>query len=170
MKTKNLLMIGLIALMSITISCKEDEAEANIGSEADLIGTWAFESASVEALINGQDFIQYFIDNLGLTEAEAEQLRSFFDFEAEIDDTMMITFKADGTYDAGAEDTGTFKFDATAKTILLDGGTVDEFTMDVLTLTSSAVSLSYSYTEQMDFDDDGTNEDFKVTTILNLKK
>lgn len=175
---KNLLRnLAFLLTMSVTLSflasCSEDDEGDNVGSSEDLIGTWNVSALDFEFTINGEDFIQWLVDNAGLSNDDAEFFRDLFETAFSEDITGSFNFNADGTYtatDGGTTyETGTWSLDGNLLTLNVDGDD-EPVTLTVNTLTSSALVLSLEETQTEDFDEDGATEEIRIAIQITLAK
>jgi hypothetical protein len=151
-------------------SCNKDDDGNSSTNEDDLIGVWTINSANSNAdiSINGVSIVDYFMDTFDLTEAEAEEFASLFEFEL----SGTIEFNSNGTYVADIEDgTETGTWELNNNTITMDKGTEDEVDFQIKSLTSSKLVIEFSETSSdEDIDEDGTPETMKVDMHLELSK
>lgn len=165
------LLIVLLALSFVLFTSCDDDEEGEVGGRADLIGTWSFVDFTFEFLVDGEDFIQWSIDNLGLTEEEAEELEALFNEDFESPEGT-VTFNDDDTYTAtspGEEDeTGSWSKNGETLTIDPDGDSPTTF--EILKLNNSTLVIGYTESDSDDFDEDGTSENLEFNTTLTLEK
>jgi hypothetical protein len=159
-KLKSLILVGLVAF---TFSaCEKDKGT---GTNADnIVGVWTISSSTINATVNGVSMVQFLVDALGLDQAQAEEMATALLTPI----TGTITFKSDGTYSTnsdGSIDNGTWELSSDNKKLTLDAGTADEVIMDVETLTSSKLVISFSQTDVEDLDGD----DVADTMVMNMK-
>jgi len=163
-------MLSLALSFSVLVSCGGDD-EGDGPSGGDLTGTWTVASASIDATIDGTDIVEWFVDVLGLTEAEAEQFGELF--TDGLDEGFVggtLTFNSDNTYEAnfdGDSESGTWSRSGDQLTITSGG---EESVTTIKTLTSSNLTIEFDETETEDIDEDGTTEEFRITFTLNLTK
>jgi hypothetical protein len=159
------------ALLGIS-ACSDDDENF---SESDIIGIWTITSASADASVGSMSLVDYLVENLGLSQLEAQALETAFSqgFANGFDGT--VEMKADNTYIAEFGDdpteTGTWE--------LLEGGTVLRLletgedtptVLDVVSLTSSTMVLEFSETESDDLNFDGTDEELTILIEMTLQK
>jgi hypothetical protein len=160
--------IPVIITGLILSSCSKDSTPAD-----DLVGTWTSQSATFTATINGKTMTQYFIDELGLTAAEAQQYTALFNAQMQQSFSGTIQLKSDHTYTAtmgGETDTGTWSLSSDGKKLTIDSSTDVPMIADVVELTSSTLHLQGTETETDDLNDDGTDETIIVTVDLTFTK
>lgn len=166
------LYLLVLPLLSFFISCSSDD-ENEIGTEEDLVGTWTLDDASLEFLIDDMDFIQWLVDNLELTSAQADEFEDIFAESYTDGFNGTLTFNEDGTYTANLDDeseTGTWAFSGTTLTLNPDVTSDTPSELTVLTLTSSALVIEFSETEDVDLEQDGTNETLSISFQLSFSK
>ncbi|MEQ9425965.1 MAG: lipocalin family protein [Cyclobacteriaceae bacterium] len=163
------LMLFLLPVMIISVaSCGGDDDDDDDSDSDDLIGIWTVSDAALEITIDGEDFIQWFIDNLGITEAEAEVELEDFSFDV----TGTITFNADGTYSSnfsGDSESGTWALVGSTLT-LTEAGETSGDQLQVVSLNSSTLVLGFDESDFDDFDDDGTDEALVISLELTFTK
>jgi hypothetical protein len=167
MNTLNLLKQGtLLLLVSVFIltSCEKDEES----KEDQLIGKWNITSVETVITINGKDIIDYFMEDLGLSQSEAEEFAEWFTFDI----TGTIEIKSDGTYETvfdGETDSGTWEL--VDNTLTLDKGTNDEVEVEIISITSSKLVFEMVESDNSeDFDEDGTNDNLVMKMKYNCSK
>ncbi len=173
---KNVLYLLIIPLsLAFMISCSEDDDDGgDIGSRSDLIGTWTVDGVTFEFTIDGVDIITWLVDNLGLSTEDADEFRGIF--EAAFEEGFIsgtITFDDDGTYQStigGEADSGDWELNGSTLTIQSSAPGDSPTNIEITTLTSSSAVLSFSETEEEDFDDDGTREELAITIEMTLSK
>lgn len=164
-KNTLLILMGLVVL-TFTSCDKDSDGDKNADN---ILGVWTITSSSFDATINDVDIIQYFMDAFGVSQAIAESITE--DFYEDI--TGTANFKADGTYTMttnGSVDNGTYKMSADNSKMTMDEGTVDEITVNIVTLTSTKLELSFTETEVEDMDEDGIDDTLKMTITLVFTK
>ncbi len=123
-----LFMMSLAGLLWISSCGSDDEDDAQPTSE--IVGTWQYDDASLNISVNGVDFIQYLVDELGASSADAIIALALFEtaFEDETGlEGVAFTFNADGTYRVTApgepDETGTYVLNSseTAVTFTSEG-------------------------------------------------
>lgn len=150
MKKFRSIVLTIVAL-SFLASCGKDDEGGDISSS--LIGVWSFTNVEIqEFTINGQDFVEYFVQELGLTEAEAEEIALEFEESAEADAglaNVKVEFKADNTFkttETGEPDeTGTWSLSDDGKTLTIDD---EEFTVKTLTSSQMVLAMEQEETEE----------------------
>jgi hypothetical protein len=164
MKNLKLLLVLFVVLFAFQACNNDDEAK-----EADIVGVWAVSELVFDITINGESLSEYF------GEDEADLFEPFFTeaFEDEFED-VSIEFKSDGTYlsedSDGSTDTGTWSLNSNGDILILDDGTADEFTFNIVSSTNNTLVLNYSETDDSDIDFDGNPDEFTVSMDLTLTK
>lgn len=164
-KNTMLILSGLV-ILSFTACEKDSDSDPKVD---EIVGEWTITSSSYTATINDVDMIQYFMDAFEVSQEIAESITDEF-YE---DITGTANFKADGTYimtSNGSTDNGSYKMNADNTKITMDEGTDYEMVMNVSTLTSSKLELSYTETDMEDMDEDGTMDILKMTITLIFSK
>lgn len=137
-----------------------------------IVGEWQYQSADVDITINDKDIFDYLVAEWGLSEEQAVQFAASFEESMNDFDGMSWKFNADGTYeltDPEETESGTWSLSADkSKLTLTSNGESD--IINVSTLTSSKLVLSYTETFEEDMNEDGTNEAFGISIILEMKK
>lgn len=167
------LFLLLILPLTVTLTSCEDDENEEMGGEAALTGTWTYESASIDLLVDGVPILDYFMDELGATEEEAEQFETIFEDNANFFEGINITFESDGTYsvdDDGMTETGTWSLNEDASEITFDAGTADATVLEVFTLTNSQLSFGLSEEDSEDLNDDDDPETLTIDLVINMTK
>ena len=167
MNKLNLLKQGtLLLLVSIFVltSCEKDEDN----KKDDLIGKWNITSVESEITINGVNIIDYLMDELGLSQSEAEEFAEMFMFDV----TGTIEFNSDGTYETiidGESESGTWEL--IDNTLILDKGTESEMEFEIISISSSKLVIEFVETDNSeDINEDGTNDTFIIKMRWNCSK
>lgn len=150
MKKFRSIVLTIVAL-SFLASCGKDDEGGDTSSS--LIGVWSFTKAEIqEFTINGQDFVEYFVQELGLTEAEAEEIALEFEESAEADAglaNVKVEFKSDNTFETTEtgepDETGTWSLSDDGKTLTIDD---EEFTVKTLTSSQMVLAMEQEETEE----------------------
>jgi hypothetical protein len=160
--------IPVIITGLILSSCSKDSTPAD-----DLVGTWTIQSATFNALIGSKALKQYLIDELSLTDAEAQQFADQFNQQMQQSFTGTIQMKSDNTYTStmgGTPDTGTWSLSSDNKKLTIDSSTDSPVILDVIELTSSKLQLRGTDTQTEDLNGDDTPETINVTIDLIFTK
>lgn len=158
-------MAMLMCMAVALLSCSKDDEE--LGVEAGIVGKW--EIASVDVLINGQDFSQYAEEMAKAMGITVEEFKDDFGDE-EINVKGNIEFKSDKSFTAefdGGKSSGTWSA-GDNRTLVMDyagnsSDDVEKYT--VVSLKKSSASLSI-----VDNGDEWNGEGIKYEMILRLKK
>jgi hypothetical protein len=148
-------------------ACQKDNST---GGSGNIVGKWSVTSSNVKITVNGTDIVQYLVDNLGLTQQQAETMANSYATEAM---NGTIEFKSDGTYSTTSDQgttTGTWDLSSDKKKLTLDAGTSDEVIIDVKSLTSSKLVLTETDTQTEDVNADNTPDTLVSTINITLGK
>jgi len=148
------------------ISCGGDDGGF---TEAELAGTWDITDASFEILIDGQDVLDWIINQTGASSFEARIVEQVIEEGISEGFEGTIIFSADGNYTtefAGETDTGTWIL--TEGTIIMTSNQPGEVavTTTIKTLNSNTLVIEITETGSEDFDQDSNNEELSVTAEL----
>lgn len=181
-----LLLVVSLTFTLVFTGCG-DKDEESIFIAAELPGTWTSESASVSATINDKELTQFLKDN-GASQAEIDELEDELQTFGEDYVQWTITFNEDNSitsqYEGETETGGTWTLNEDDQTLSLNTeevvGTEFEnlFTFDVLHLDDSKMSLLWGFQfddffgegVEIDFDQDGTPDTFRLEIIMNFTK
>jgi len=161
------IILVLIAGMFFT-SCSKDS-----DPEADLAGTWTFSNATFDAKVGTKTLTQYFMDELGLTQAQAQQMLVLFTAQMQQAFTGTMQIKSDNTYTAtfgGESDSGTWSLSEDGKKLTIDSETEDTVIFDILELTSHKLILKGTESVEEDINEDEVPETITVTIEMTLTK
>ncbi len=163
----------LLSLIVVTFtSCEKD---SNEGSDSDLIGTWTIDNQIIDLKVGNESALSLLILALQITEAEAQAMIDEF-LDGYLDDLEggTINFLANHNYLVtfpGETDDGTWSLSSDKKSLLLDEGTIDETTFEVLTLNANSLVVTLpEETEMVDIDEDGVDEEVRLLVELHLSK
>jgi hypothetical protein len=149
-------------------SCSEDPTP-----EEKIVGNWTTESATFTAMVGNKTITQYLIDEVGLTEAQAQSFMVLFNSELQQSFTGTMQIKPDYTYTAtlgGEADDGTWSLSSDEKKLTIDSSTEEPMILDVIELTSSRIHLRGTQTIAEDLNDDSTFETITLTVDLTFTK
>lgn len=156
--------ILLIAVLSFVLSnCTKDK-------ENYLIGTWTIAEYSVDVTVNGTDIIEYLMQEMGLSQDQAELYASFYTAAAM---SGTIEFHDDGTFVANTNGdiyNGVWELSSDNTRLTFDAGTDNEQVMDVESLKRKEMILSFTETDSFDMDGDDINDNLVVDAQLTLEK
>lgn len=170
------LLLSILFISLFTISCGSDDDDESPAAVSEIVGSWDLNSVDFAVEVNGVDFIDYFVDLLGLTPIEAATAEGLLLEEASVFETSAeFTFNADGTYiitdpvEGNEEGTYSLNSDESQITIVSDG---ESFVADILTLTNSQLVLSIQQDDSSegDIDGDGSIDVISVTIDLGFSK
>ncbi|MEX2593342.1 MAG: DUF4923 family protein [Anditalea sp.] len=169
----NLLFLAvLISSFSILVSCgnKDDESP----KQDRIVGTWTYSSLDYDATINGQNYITFLVENLGVSEAEAQTMASILILQGiEQIAGAGITFNADGTYviqDGSSEETGTYSLENNETQLTLNPDDGDTIIFEVTEFTNNSLTLASSEEVLEDLNGDGTDETIEITFDIGFTK
>ena len=171
MKNKLINLSGIILVLFAGLfitSCSKDSDPA-----ADLVGTWTFSNATFDAKVGTKTLTQYLMDDLGLTQAQAQQMMVLFTAQMQQAFTGTIEMKSDNTYTAtigGESDSGTWSLSADNTKLTIDSDTDSPVIFDILELTSHKVVLKGTESVEEDLNDDSVPETITVTIEMTLTK
>ena len=169
-KAKFLLLFGALSFFVFITSCNNDDEKV---ANADLIGLWTIDEVNADATIGGQSITDYFIDVLGASEIEAGIAAAFIEsiIQATFSGTGTIEFKDNNTYisNIGGEiDDGTWSVSSDGKTVTLDGGTVDEMIINIISLSGNTLKISFNEVETEDIDDNPVTPDVAIDILVEM--
>lgn len=154
-------LLAILSMVLVLSACNKDDDE----NQADyLIGTWNSSGSSFSATINNQAMLQYLIDVMGSTPADAQFSVNLFNLMLQQSFTGTITFKTDNTYTStlgGQTEDGTWTLSSDIKKLTIDPSTGGAVVFDVAQLTPSTLQIQ---TEETFMDD--VNEDEIPETIV----
>ncbi len=167
-------VLTLLTLLGIGMwSCGSDDDSPS--TTPAIVGTWVYESHAVNATINGQNSIDFLIENLGLTESEAMFVQNMFlgeVMDASDFQDFSIVFRADGTYQITDEDggeSGTYELRNNNTILALnDGDEVVE--LEVTELSNSFMTVVFEEEEDFDITGDEEEENVLLQFTLRLQK
>jgi hypothetical protein len=166
---KALLVLGLIFAFISYTGCNDDDEGDNVA--AMLIGTWTITDAEIDSDIGGMSIKDYFINMGGLSEIEAEALSAFFDAIMAATFTGTLQIKDDNTYISnfgGEVEDGTWALNSNGDVLIIDGGTVDEMVINIISITSTTLVVSTDTEEFVDIDDEPLTPDVEVNLSVRL--
>lgn len=167
-------LLILLPLLGIGLwSCGSDDDEPAVTQA--IVGTWAYESHTVNVTVNGQNSLEFLMSTLGLTESQALLAQSvfmsqFFD-PSDFQGTTM-QFRADGTYQISSPsgtDSGTYSLKNNNTILVLDDGD-EEVEVAVVELTNSFMTVVFSEEDEYDVTGDENDEDLEVQFSLRVQK
>jgi len=171
---QNLKTLTLLSLIVIFFSCSDNSKETDY--RANLAGKWTYKSGSFDITVNGQDFIDYYVNVVGITSEQASQAEDALKQanSALALEGVSLNFKSGGTYEAtsgGSSYSGTWSINTAGTKLTFDPGSSDAGVFDVNTLTDSNLSISFSQEDSSsDLNGDGTNDTLKIGFTINMTK
>ena len=152
----------------MVLSCSKDSNPAD-----DILGTWTVESATFSAIVGTKTLTQFLIDEVGYTEAEAQQFIELFTLKMQQAFSGTIEMKSDNTYSSnigGEDDSGTWSLISDDTKLVIDSDTDDPMTLDIIELTSSKLRVQGTYFEEEDLNDDEVPETINIDIELTFIK
>ena len=174
---KPFLFVCLLGSVFVFTSCNDgDEGDEFVAAEIE--GTWSFNSFDFSATINGTDFLQWWAKETGQAASEFEGELEAWGNEINEFEGLSITFNGDGTVVASnpgePDDEGTWVLNESSQTLTLNFGDgtsgEDSMELDVVTLTSSALVVSFDESDEFDINQDGTDDVMIFIITLGLTK
>jgi len=154
-----LFMMAIPALVILFTACNDDEG-ATPDPAADLYGEWVSSEILVSFSIDGQGLLTYLVDELDLSQEEAEEFVDAILVELSQGFSGMLEFRTDNTYTANFGDgpeTGTWTISEDKSLITLtQTGDSDPDEIDVVSLNATTLVVGFEETFEEDLDDDGT--------------
>ncbi len=172
MKFINSFLILLVVSFLFPGCNKDDELLFN---EVHLIGMWTTTGSNLDLRINDTPILQWYQEELGLSGSEVEDfvdglIESFSrelsgSIEYYTDYTYLSNF---GSLPAG---TGTWELTNNNRTLTItNNGNFQSTEMDILTLNSTTLIVSFERTDSEDLDNDGIEEDLTLKIELTFEK
>lgn len=170
-KINSLFIICLIASMSFLASCSKDD-DGPAGSP--IVGTWTYNAVDLDITVNNQAFTAFLVST-GKSPAQAAAEEAFLKtiLLGDLDLAgSSLTFNADGTYrliDGNFTESGTYALqnNNTVLALTSDG---DTELLDVKELTNNRLVLQFFEEFQEDIDENGVDDNVKLTFDLTLVK
>ena len=184
--TKSLMFLGVFGLL-VLASCSDDDDDGDSAPASLVIGTWSYESATLDITVDGVDIIDFFtaiFEAAGLeTEeaaANAEATAADTETGANIFAGSTFVFNADGTYNITFGDnttsTGgwTESSDSSTVTLSPDPDDEDPNPMDVVlnvdSISETSATFSFSQTESGDLTGDGEDNELTINFTMTVTK
>lgn len=170
MKMKQLVLRSFFLVLVtglIISSCKKDETSGGI------TGTWTAGTTTLNAMVGDKTLTQYFIDDMGLTQQEAQSYTALFEQIMKQSFTGTIQIKSDNTYTAnlgGESDSGTWSLNADQTELTINSSTGGPMTFDVIELTSSKLHIQGTEVTNEDLNSDGIDEVLTVQIDITFTK
>ena len=135
-----------------------------------LVGTWTSTEITINAFVGTQTLVEYLVDVVGLTQAEAEAQNDLFVDSLVPELTGSLTLNADNTYESdfiGGSDTGTWSLSADETTLTLFEGP-DTIVITINSISETTWSATLSDTFPQDLDGDPGTADVDVTVVADV--
>ena len=166
MRKVNFIKLFTLAVIGIsfvfTTACDKDE----VGITASIVGSWTVSETSMDMTIDGISWLDYMVNELGLTSEIAET--SWAEIQSETDMEGIVEFKDEGVFTTewvgDAPELGTWILDGNNLTINVEGD--DTMVFDVITLSDTQLVIKNTETESEDMDQDGTEETMEIVMQL----
>lgn len=164
-----MVVLFLVSVVFLT-SCGNDEDPGIVSIE----GTWDYDEFDLEIRINNMSDVDFFIQEFGLSAAEAniasQALKdNFFDNE-DFEDTRLI-FAANGSYEIRVnnqlDESGTYEVSADNSTLTLNSES-EIVVFDIEELSRNRLTIVLGENFEIDLTDDGEEEDFELRLILSF--
>lgn len=169
MKTRFVKGIILVLFTGLVFtSCSKES-----NPEEDILGTWTVGDVDFEATIGTKSLLQYYMDEFGMTEPQAQAVMAVFDAALAEQFEGSIEIKADKTYIAtmgGESDAGTWSLSSDYETLTLDSDADETVLLDVISLSSSKAVMGMTQSISEDLNEDEVPEDISVTVEMTLEK
>ncbi len=166
---KTLLLLGFLFTFISYTGCNDDDEGDNVATM--LIGTWTITDAEIDSDIGGMSIKDFFINVGGLTEIEAEVFSSIFDAIMATTFTGTLQIKDDNTYVSnfgGEIEDGTWALNSDGDVLTIDGGTVDEMVINIISITSTTLVVTTDTEEFVDIDNEPLTPDVEVSLSMQL--
>lgn len=160
----------LILILVLFLAACGDDDSAELNTEDHLLGTWTTSSIAIEASVGSQSLTDYLVDEVGMSQEEAEAQYDLFIDSLEPEVTGSLTLNSDNTYDSsfgGGTDSGTWSLSADGKTLTLFEGQ-DEIEITINSITATTWNATLGDGIFLDLDDDPETPDVEVTVVANL--
>lgn len=171
MKTYSVRLAGyLMAILLLFVAACSDDDDSGAGTSELLIGTWTSSALDIEATVGSQTLVDYLVDEVGLTPAEAASQQDLFFDSLEPEVTGSLTFIADNTYTSsfgGGSDSGTWSLSGDGDTLTLFEGS-DEIVVNILSISSTTFVASLGDSIFVDIDDDPGTADVEVNVVATI--
>jgi hypothetical protein len=166
MKNSNFLANILACLFIIfALSCKKDNDSSSL-----LVGTWNTTNSVLEVTIDGIDYVEYLVNELGYTQEDAEAILTLYQNGG----PSQIIFRENGTYIASFVDddpeSGTWRLSEDEKTLTIIPEDDDELIIEIVSLTESSLEVIITNQEMGDVNEDGDDELIIYTQTMNFSR
>lgn len=157
----------LVFSQTLFTSCQKSTEDIIIVNG--LIGMWRVHGSEIDTTVEGEELVDYLVNNFGYTEEKAQDFSDDFITENYHLEVASVSFKADKTYLLELinqdEEDGTWLVSADGKLLsLIESGDTTQF--EILDITANSLSIQLP-TEQNTVDADGDGED-ETTVDVNI--
>jgi hypothetical protein len=152
----------------ILSSCNKNDTKSD-----PIVGTWTTGTSTFSVMVGNKTLIQYYVDEMGMTQSDAESSAALFETFMQLFFTGTMTFKSNNTYTSnlgGTADSGTWSLNTDQTILTLVSSTEGPMVYNVIELTSSKLHVQVSGTSPYDLNSDGTDEILTVDIDINLTK
>ncbi|MCH7399892.1 lipocalin family protein [Belliella sp. DSM 107340] len=165
----SLAILVIFNLILFTSCGNDDDPEI-----ASIEGTWNYDEFDIDIRINNKTDIEFFMQEYGLTAAQAnvasEALKSEF-FEASDFEGTRLIFSGNGSYEIRVNDrideTGTYVVSPNNSTLSLNSE--DEVVVfQILELSRNRLSISLSESFEEDLTEDGVDDEIEILLTLSF--
>ena len=171
MKKKVNFLWGILLVLFtglVFTSCSKDSDPAE-----DIVGSWTVDGAEFDAKIGNKTLLQYYMEDYGLTEPQAQAAVALFNAFMAQQFTGTIDINADNTYEAvlaGEPDSGTWSLSSDNEKLTIDSDSGETIVFDILELSSDRAVLKTTSSIEEDLDGDEVPEDITLTIEMTLTK
>jgi hypothetical protein len=152
----------------ILSSCSKNDTKTD-----PIVGTWTTGTSTFSVMVGDKTLTQYFVDVMGLSQADAESNAALLETFMKLAFTGTITFKSNNTYTSnlgGTADSGTWSLNTDQTILTLVSSTEGPMVYTVSELTSSKLHVQVSGTTPYDLNSDGTDEILSIDVDIDLTK
>ena len=185
-------MFGISAI--VFTGCTKDEEENTNASDLKLVGTWTFDDTDIEVEIDDQDAKAWLVAH-GYSEEDASEEVFFMKMDLSDDflpEGATFEFKDDNKFaykifPGGEGEEGTWEFNADKTEIIIKGvgqqgsnrristnieekGESETITFGVESMTKTLMVISNTIEDSHDFNDDETDETYKIISKYEFTK
>ncbi len=159
-----LVILSVSGLLFLSACSDDDDLSSSI------VGSWEITSTNSEILIDGGGISDFYVENFGFTEEQAQALEDAFDTATFFSETVgsRFTFNEDGTLERVTDDItseGTYAIDQKQLTIQFGVGK-EEIHYQIVTNTQNNLDLLLEQGVTTDLDNNGTEE--TISYLLNV--